>query len=172
MVPVAGPVPTSRDVSLEAAVAENCSNTIFMRDVYMKSDDEIFDDIEGLVLKDAAKLYSPTVIEHFNSPQNFGAIEDAHANTFMSGICGDTIGIFVTMAGEKISEIGFVTNGCGPTIACASALTCMAKGKNPDEARKISSQQLIEFLGGLPIEHTHCADLAVNTLRGTLAKLP
>ncbi len=137
----------------------------------MKSDDEIFDDIEGLILKEAAKFYSPAVIEHFNNPQNFGEIEDADANTYMSGICGDTIGIFVKLTGDKISNIGFVTNGCGATISCASALTCMAKDRNLNEARNISSQQLIEFLGGLPIENTHCADLAVNTLRGALAKL-
>lgn len=133
--------------------------------------DDIFDDIEGMVLKDAVKLFSPIVIEHFNNPQNMGALEDPDAYTFMSGMCGDTIGIFVRIGGDKISKIGFITNGCGPTIACSSAVTSMAKGKRLDDARKITSEQLIEFLGGLPRENTHCADLAVNTLRGTLAKL-
>jgi nitrogen fixation protein NifU and related proteins len=139
--------------------------------IEMRSEDDIFDDIEGLVLKDAAKLYSPIVIDHFNNPRNFGSLDDADAYTFMSGMCGDTIGIFVNTAGPTISRIGFVTNGCGPTIACASALTCMAEGKAPEDAGKITSEQLMEFLGGLPREHTHCADLAVNTLRGALAKL-
>lgn len=171
-VPVAGLIPTIRDVSLELAVEGRDYNKYFLRDVFMKSDNEIFDDIEGLILREAAKIYSPQVIEHFNKPQNFGAIEDADAQTFMSGICGDTIGIFIQLNGDEISRIGFVTNGCGPTIACASALTCMAKGRNKDQARRISSLQLMEYLGGLPIEHTHCADLAVNTLRGALAKLP
>ncbi|MFH0959317.1 MAG: iron-sulfur cluster assembly scaffold protein [Pseudomonadota bacterium] len=137
----------------------------------MTSENDIFDDIEGLVLEEAAKLFSPIVIEHFNNPRNMGSIEDADAYTFMSGICGDTIGIFLRTSDQKISKIGFVTNGCGPTIACASALTSMAEGRPPEEARRITPEELIEFLGGLPKENTHCADLAVNTLRGALAKL-
>ncbi|MGO8878869.1 MAG: iron-sulfur cluster assembly scaffold protein [Desulfomonilaceae bacterium] len=137
----------------------------------MGSENDIFDEIEGMVVKDAAKLFSPAVIEHFNNPKNMGALEEPDAYTFMSGMCGDTIGIFLRLSGDKISKIGFVTNGCGPTIACASALTSLAKGKATAEACNITSEQLIEFLGGLPRENTHCADLAVNTLRGALAKL-
>ncbi len=90
----------------------------------------------------------------------------------MSGICGDTIGIFLTVEDDKIDKIGFVTDGCGPTVACGSALTCMVRGKSITDATKISSKDLLEYLGGLPIENTHCADLAVNTLLGALEKLP
>ena len=137
----------------------------------MESESDIFDEIEDMVSSEAGKLFSPTVIEHFNNPQNLGALEEPDAYTFMSGMCGDTIGIFLKVLGNKVSRIGFVTNGCGPTIACASALTSMAKGKRIEEARNITSDQLIQFLDGLPTENTHCADLAVNTLRGALAKL-
>lgn len=137
----------------------------------MGSENDIFDEIEGLVTSEAAKVFSPTVIEHFNNPRNLGALEEPDAYTFMSGMCGDTIGIFLRVSGEKISKIGFVTNGCGPTIACASALTSMAKGQAIEDARTITSEHLIEFLEGLPRENTHCAELAVNTLRGALAKL-
>ena len=137
----------------------------------MGSENDIFDEIEGLVTSEAEKVFSPTVIEHFNNPRNLGALEEPDAYTFMSGMCGDTIGIFLRVSGEKISKIGFVTNGCGPTIACASALTSMAKGQAIKDARTITSEHLIEFLEGLPRENTHCAELAVNTLRGALAKL-
>jgi nitrogen fixation NifU-like protein len=60
----------------------------------------------------------------------------------MSGICGDTIGIYVGLDDDKITRIGFVTNGCGPTIACSSALTCMAKGLQIQEAMKITGGDL------------------------------
>ena len=89
----------------------------------------------------------------------------------MSGICGDTIGIYVGIDDDTITRISFVTNGCGPTIACSSALTCMAKGLQIQEAMKINGNDLMKYLGGLPVEHTHCADLAVNTLRSALAKV-
>ena len=103
-------------------------------------------------------------------PRNIGAMEDADGATYMSGICGDTIGIFVKLDQARIKQVSFITNGCGPTIACGSALTCLAEGLTVDEALKISSNELMAYLDGLPVEHTHCADLAVNTLRGALNK--
>jgi nitrogen fixation protein NifU and related proteins len=137
----------------------------------MSREKEIFDDIEGLILEDARKTYSPKVIEHFLNPRNVGELENADCFNAMSGICGDTIGIYVGVDDDTIERISFVTNGCGPTIACSSALTSLAKGRSIEEAMKITSNDLIEYLGGLPVEHTHCADLAVNTLRSALAKV-
>ena len=138
----------------------------------MKTEKDVFDELEDLLVEDAAKVYSPGVIKHFMEPKNYGAIDHPDAYTFMSGICGDTIGIFLKVMEGKIAEIGFVTDGCGPTVACGSALTCMAHGQSVSDAAKITSHDLIQYLGGLPVENTHCADLAVNTLRGALEKLP
>jgi len=137
----------------------------------MKQANEIFDDLEGMTLGEAKKVYSEKVIELFTNPRNMGALERADSSTYMSGICGDTVGMFVGVQNGIIDRIGFVTNGCGPTIACSSALTCMAEGRLVQEAMALTSGDLIEYLGGLPIEHTHCADLAVNTLLGALEKL-
>ena len=136
----------------------------------MNREEEVFDDIEGMILEDARKTYSQVVIEHFLNPRNAGVMEDADSFNAMSGICGDTIGIYVGLTDGTISRISFVTNGCGPTIACSSALTSMAKGLKVQEAMTITSKDLIDYLGGLPLENTHCADLAVNTLRSALAK--
>jgi nitrogen fixation NifU-like protein len=136
----------------------------------MSREKEIFDDVEGLVLEDARKTYSEKVIDHFMNPRNLGVLEKHDCFNAMSGICGDTIGIYVGLDDGRIMRISFVTNGCGPTIACSSALTCMAKGLQIQEAMKITGGDLMRYLGGLPVEHTHCADLAVNTLRSALAK--
>jgi nitrogen fixation protein NifU and related proteins len=136
----------------------------------MSNETEVFDELEGLILADARKTYSETVIDHFLHPRNVGVLESASCFNAMSGICGDTIGISVGLEGDRITRISFVTDGCGPTIACSSALTTMAKGLTIEQALKISSEDLLECLGGLPLENTHCADLAVNTLRSALAK--
>jgi nitrogen fixation protein NifU and related proteins len=137
----------------------------------MSREQEVFDDIEGMVLEEARKAYSEKVIDHFLNPRNLGVLDKHDGFNAMSGICGDTIGIYVGVENHRISRISFVSNGCGPTIACSSALTSLAKGRSIQEAMKISSKDLIEYLGGLPVEHTHCADLAVNTLRSALAKV-
>jgi len=136
----------------------------------MNREKEVFDDIEGLILEEARKSYSPKVIEHFLNPRNVGELEKPDCFNAMSGICGDTIAIFIGLEDRTITRISFLTNGCGPTIACSSAITSMAKGLKIQEAMKITGKDLMDYLGGLPVEHTHCADLAVNTLRSALAK--
>ncbi len=132
--------------------------------------DEMFDELDGIGVEQAKKTYSPTVIDHFLNPRNMGALEDYDCYTYMSGICGDTVGIYIVLLNGRLQNIGFVTNGCGPTIACGSALTCLAKGMTIQEAKDITGGRLIDYLGGLPVENTHCADLAANTLRGALEK--
>jgi nitrogen fixation NifU-like protein len=136
----------------------------------MPTEQDIFDDIEGMVVAEARKTYSEKVIEHFMNPMNVGVMDDADCSTYMSGMCGDTIGFFVRLDGDRIERVSFVTNGCGPTIACGSALTLLAQGLTIDEAMKLTGDDLMRRLDGLPKENTHCADLAVNTLRGTLEK--
>jgi nitrogen fixation NifU-like protein len=136
----------------------------------MPTEDDLFDDIEGLIVAEARKSYSEKVIDHFMNPRNVGAMDEADCSTYMSGICGDTIGIFVRLSQDRIERVSFVTNGCGATIACGSALTSLAQGLSIDEARKLTGNDLIRYLDGLPRENTHCADLAVNTLRGALEK--
>ena len=141
----------------------------------MKSKEEIleqiFDELQELTLEQARKTYSKTVIDHFTNPRNLGAMDEPDSFMYLGGMCGDTIGIFVKLDDDRISDISFVTNGCGPTIACSSALTCMAEGLTVDEAMGLKSEDLIRYLEGLPKENTHCADLAVNTLRAALAKV-
>lgn len=136
----------------------------------MSENMDIFDEVEELVKEDAAKIFSPQVIDHFRNPRNYGQMENADGYTYMSGMCGDTIGIYVGLTEGKIERISFVTDGCGATTACSSALTCMAKGLEVSKAMKLTGPDLIAYLGGLPIENTHCADLAVNTLKGALEK--
>jgi nitrogen fixation NifU-like protein len=129
---------------------------------------ELFDDLEGLVVEEARKIYSSAVLDHFLHPRNLGTLESPDGFAMLSGICGDTIAIFVGMDQNKIRKASFVTNGCGPTIACGSAVTCIVDGHTIEEAMELTGKDLIDYLGGLPIENTHCADLAVNTLHAAL----
>jgi nitrogen fixation NifU-like protein len=137
----------------------------------MADEKDIFDDMEGMIVEEARAKYSPAVIDHFLNPRNHGMIDTPDGFNAMSGICGDTIGIYVCVEDNTVARISFVTNGCGPTVACSSAITCMAMGRTVQDAMKIAGKDVIDYLGGLPIENTHCADLAANTLRSALAKI-
>ena len=133
----------------------------------MDFDDEM-DAIQEMLLDEARKTFSETVIEHFMRPQNVGEVEEAHGRARFKGPCGDTMIFSLRLDGDRIEEIKFITDGCGPTIACGSVLTEMVRGKTVEEAEKLTDQELLTRLGGLPDSHRHCATLAITTLRMAL----
>ncbi len=56
-------------------------------------------------------------------------------------------------------------------MACASAITELIKGKNVDEARQVSREELVRKVGGLPPASTHASHLAMDTLAALLREL-
>jgi nitrogen fixation NifU-like protein len=73
--------------------------------------------------------------------------------------------IWLKVRDATITESTFMTDGCGTTIAAGSIVTELAKGKTVIQAHKISQQDVLSALGGLPEESQHCALLAANTMR-------
>jgi nitrogen fixation NifU-like protein len=126
---------------------------------------EIKEELEKVLLQELGDGISPILVDHIVRPRNLGTIEAPDGEATLSGICEDTVRIQFRLQGDRIEEIRFMTNGCGATLACGSMATEWARGKTLGEAMKVSAQQLIEALGGLPIESTHCAYLAANTLK-------
>ncbi|MBN1190919.1 MAG: iron-sulfur cluster assembly scaffold protein [Dehalococcoidales bacterium] len=127
-----------------------------------------YDDLQEMVLEDARKDFSETVIDHFMNPRNLGKIEHADGIASITGPCGDTMQIFIKVNRGSISEISFMTDGCGASIASASMTTVLAAGKSLAEAQSISQQDILNALGGLPEDNMHCALLASNTLKAAV----
>jgi nitrogen fixation NifU-like protein len=127
--------------------------------------DSELDGLQELVMADARKVYSETVIDHAMHPRNLGDLDDADGFAKVTGSCGDTMEIWLRVRGDVIAGTAFFTDGCGTSIASGSMTTEMAKGKSILEARKISQQDVLDALGGLPEESTHCALLATDTLK-------
>jgi len=116
-------------------------------------------------MADIQSTYSGTVIDHATKPRNLGIIENADGFASVTGSCGDTLEIWIKIKDNKIQEITFLTDGCGTSIASGSMVTELAKGKSIAEALKITQQDVLNALEGLPDENAHCALLAVDTLK-------
>jgi nitrogen fixation NifU-like protein len=71
---------------------------------------------------------------------------------------------------ERITDIKFMTDGCGATIACASYVARTVKGKTIEEALLIKPEGVDSYFEGLPQESKHCAKLAIDTLKAALNK--
>jgi ATP-binding protein involved in chromosome partitioning len=111
--------------------------------------------------------YTSVAVDHARNPRNFGPLElyDGHAR--ITGPCGDTMEFWLRVRGERIQRVGFITDGCGSSIACGSMATELATGRTINEAYGIAQQDILDGLGGLPDEARHCALLAADTLRAT-----
>ena len=132
--------------------------------------DSLLDELERKIDQEERARYSARVIDHARNPRNLGRMERAEASAVVKGWCGDTMELYLRLGpGGRIEAAAFMTDGCGSTLACGSMLTVILQGKSIEEALRVSPQELIAALGGLPADSAHCAELAVKTLRAALA---
>lgn len=113
-------------------------------------------------------LYSAKVIAEARNPKHMGRMPRADVRGLVHGWCSETMEIYLRLKGVQIMEATFMTNGCGPTLACGSMLTSLIQGKSLAEASTIMPEDLIRALDGLPSESQHCAELAVRTLQNAI----
>ena len=125
-------------------------------------------EIQSRIEYDEETDFSEKVINEYRNPNNFGAIENPDAAGEIKGPCGDTMKVTLKVENGRVVDIGFLTNGCGTSIACGSMLTKMVQGKTLKEVSLVTSEKLNNALDGLPENHVHCTVLAVNTLKKAL----
>jgi NifU-like protein involved in Fe-S cluster formation len=114
-------------------------------------------------------VYSPQLLDHFENPRNAGDVESPDASAQLENpACGDVLKLTLKLDGERISEIRFRAKGCVPAMACGSAVTELIKGKTLEEARRVSREELVKTIGGLPDASSHASHLALDTLQALL----
>ncbi|NQW23817.1 MAG: SUF system NifU family Fe-S cluster assembly protein [SAR202 cluster bacterium] len=88
---------------------------------------------------DLRDLYQEVILDHGKKPRNFRCPENAtclaHGN---NPICGDTLVIYITLDGdERITDAAFQGEGCAISVASASMMTEILKGKTRAEAKTL-----------------------------------
>lgn len=113
-----------------------------------------------------SSLYTKKVLETFKNPHNYGKIKNADGIGKVGNIvCGDVMWLYIKVdKNEIIKDIKFETFGCVAAISTSSIITDLAKGKTIIQALKITKDNVIESLGGLPKVKYHCSVLAVDAL--------
>ena len=112
--------------------------------------------------------YTDQLRHEFLHPQNIGKMENPSGSARMTGVCGDTVEMYLSISDGRIRDIKFTTDGCGFTSACASYVTRISKGRSIQEALRITPQEVDSHFGGLPAENKHCSKLAVGTLASAI----
>jgi nitrogen fixation NifU-like protein len=115
-------------------------------------------------------MYTEKVMEHFRNPRNVGEIEDASGiGQVGNAKCGDSMKIYLKIdENDIITDVKFLTFGCGSAIASSSMATELIKGKHIDEAVALTNKAVIEALGGLPKVKVHCSVLAEQAVKSAL----
>ena len=91
------------------------------------------------MLDDLRKLYQEVLLDHCRDPRNHRVIDNAtclaHGN---NPICGDTLVVFLILDDKGlIKDMSFKGEGCAISIASASMMTEILKGKTKEEAESL-----------------------------------
>ena len=110
-------------------------------------------------------MYSKKVMEHFQNPRNMGIIGDADGiGEVGDPVHGDMITAYIKVKDNKINDIKFQTFGCVAAIAVSSMVSEMVMGKSLEEAKRITKEEVVNALEGLPEEKMHCSNLGTEAL--------
>ncbi len=111
--------------------------------------------------------FSEKYIDHFSNPRGVGEVQSADLmseTAHEGGGCFDKVKLTIKTSGGKIIEAKFRSRACSGTIAACSALIEIILNKSMAEARAVTAQTLIDYLGGIPEKKQHSVDLAAQAL--------
>ena len=114
-------------------------------------------------------LYSEKVMDHFRNPRNVGEMENADGiGEVGNAKCGDIMRMYIKVNDGIITDVKFMTFGCGSAIATSSIATEMIKGKSISETLELTNKAVVEALGGLPAHKIHCSVLAEQAVKAAV----
>lgn len=88
---------------------------------------------------DLRELYQEVILEHGKNPRNFHAGDDATNEARGNNpLCGDQLVVYLKLdADGKVADASFLGKGCAISMASASMMTEILKGRSPDEAQTL-----------------------------------
>ena len=79
-------------------------------------------------------LYQEIILDHSKNPKNFGVLDrytcTAEGNNPM---CGDQLTVYVNVKDNIVSDVSYRARGCAISVASASIMSQMIKGKKLEE---------------------------------------
>jgi NifU-like protein involved in Fe-S cluster formation len=129
--------------------------------------DEFLEQARDRFFSKAQARYGSVMAERWRDPRHAYAIENPDVAVTSTGASGDSMTVFLRLdpARERIEEASCLTNGCGPTLVAGDAVCELAQGRRLEEAKDVTSADVLDMLGGLPGDKVHCVDLAVEAMR-------
>ena len=87
---------------------------------------------------DLKQLYQDIILEHGKNPRNLGKCkEHSHEAKGYNPLCGDKVHVYLKLKKNKVENLTFEGDGCAISLASASIMTELVKGKSFEEAKEI-----------------------------------
>ena len=85
------------------------------------------------------ELYQEIILDHGKNPRNLGRFENFNKDAKgHNPLCGDKVHLFLKLDENKnVNDISFEGEGCAISMASASIMTDLMKGKSEKEAKEI-----------------------------------
>jgi len=106
---------------------------------------------------DLKQLYQDIILEHGKSPRNLGKCEGySHEAKGYNPLCGDKVHVYLILdKRKKVEGLTFEGDGCAISLASASIMTELVKGKYFDEAKEIMNAFLDMIKNTSKIQSNH-----------------
>ncbi len=91
---------------------------------------------------DLRDLYQEVILDHGRKPRNLRRLEDADCTAKGDNpLCGDRMELWLKLAPDgAIADAAFQGRGCAISMASASLMTEVVKGKTPAQADELSAK--------------------------------
>lgn len=87
---------------------------------------------------DLRDLYQEIILDHSRKPKNAGVLEDPTGEAQGNNpLCGDRVTVYVKLGGDRIEDVRFDARGCAISVASASMMTELLKGKTLEDAEAV-----------------------------------
>jgi len=106
---------------------------------------------------DLKQLYQDIILEHGKSPRNLGKCEGySHEAKGYNPLCGDKVHVYLKSDNKKkVEGLTFEGEGCAISLASASIMTELIKGKSFEEAKEIMDAFLNMIKNTSEIQSNH-----------------
>ncbi|MFZ1078004.1 MAG: SUF system NifU family Fe-S cluster assembly protein [Nitrosotalea sp.] len=119
----------------------------------------------------SADIYREIILDYYRNPRNYGKLTNPDiAQRDSNPLCGDELEMHLNINENKVVDVKFTGKGCAISQASASMLTELIMGKNFEEVKKLSKEDILDNLGlhDLGPARIKCALLSLKVLKSGL----
>jgi nitrogen fixation NifU-like protein len=136
------------------------------------------------------ELYQEIILDHSRHPRHFGALGSAnHVAEGHNPLCGDRVKVYLQVDDKgRIADVSFEGRGCAISVASASLMTEMLKGRTIEDVETLmggfldmvkgenvgglkgDDRELLEVMAGVSAfpMRVKCATLAWHAMKAAL----